>query len=200
MPQTEHSASGFGRVNMQKVKSDGRKRKEKRGKFETHLLRAEFTMKRLSVDLPELTPPHSTAIGPTSAKRNHTYQSWMSQLSHCSASDITVYSSTCYIHTIKPSLVSSNVKHTVRFRGSMLVCMLVAKIQESWCSFKHSQPLPTRPQTIAVKKEKKDSSKTVLEDVSLVELMYFVFTHMPGESYCRWLRSLLFICVMYFTC
>ena len=29
------------------------------------------------------------------------------------------------------------------------------------------------------------------EDVPLVELMYLVFTHMPGEGYCRWLRSLL---------
>ena len=41
----------------------------------------------------------------------------------------------------------------------MLVCMLVAKIQESWCSFKHSQPLPTRPQTIAVKKKKEKKFK-----------------------------------------
>ena len=31
------------------------------------------------------------------------------------------------------------------------------------------------------------------EDVPLVEFMYLVFTHMPGEteSYHRWLRSLL---------
>ena len=29
------------------------------------------------------------------------------------------------------------------------------------------------------------------EDVSLVEFMYLVFTGMPGESYCRRLRSLL---------
>ena len=28
-------------------------------------------------------------------------------------------------------------------------------------------------------------------DVLLVEFMYLVFTHMPGESYCRRLRSLL---------
>ena len=31
----------------------------------------------------------------------------------------------------------------------------------------------------------------VFEDVPLVEFMYLVFTCMPGESYCRWLRSLL---------
>ena len=29
------------------------------------------------------------------------------------------------------------------------------------------------------------------EDVPLVEFTYLVFTRMPGESYCRWLRSLL---------
>ena len=29
------------------------------------------------------------------------------------------------------------------------------------------------------------------EDVPLVEFMYLVFTCMPGESYCRWFRSLL---------
>ena len=29
---------------------------------------------------------------------------------------------------------------------------------------------------------------------SLVEFMYFVVTRMPGESYCRWLRSLLCLC------
>ena len=29
------------------------------------------------------------------------------------------------------------------------------------------------------------------EDVPLVELMYLVFTHMPSESYCRQLRTLL---------
>jgi len=29
------------------------------------------------------------------------------------------------------------------------------------------------------------------EDVPLAEFMYLVFTHMPSESYCRWLRSLL---------
>ena len=32
-----------------------------------------------------------------------------------------------------------------------------------------------------------------LEDVPLVEFMYLVFTHMPGESYCRRLRSLPFV-------
>ena len=31
----------------------------------------------------------------------------------------------------------------------------------------------------------------ILEDKSLVEFMYFVFTRMPGESYRRRLRSLL---------
>ena len=38
------------------------------------------------------------------------------------------------------------------------------------------------------------------EDVPLVEFMYLVFTHMPGESYCRQLlRSLLLcLCVMSF--
>ena len=30
------------------------------------------------------------------------------------------------------------------------------------------------------------------EDVPLVEFVYLVFTHMPGESYRRRLRSLLF--------
>ena len=29
------------------------------------------------------------------------------------------------------------------------------------------------------------------EDVPLVEFMYFIFTRMPGDSYCRRLRSLL---------
>ena len=31
----------------------------------------------------------------------------------------------------------------------------------------------------------------LLDDVPLVEFMSLVFTHMPGDSYCRWLRSLL---------
>ena len=31
----------------------------------------------------------------------------------------------------------------------------------------------------------------IFEDVPLVEFMYLVFTHMPGERYCRQLRSLL---------
>ena len=35
-----------------------------------------------------------------------------------------------------------------------------------------------------------------LEDVLLVKLMYLVFTRMPGESYRRWLRSLL-LCLCY---
>ena len=33
-----------------------------------------------------------------------------------------------------------------------------------------------------------------LEDVSLVEFMYLVFARMPGESYCRRLRSLFYLC------
>ena len=33
--------------------------------------------------------------------------------------------------------------------------------------------------------------KKIFEDVTLVEVMYLVFARMPGESYCRWLRSLL---------
>ena len=33
-----------------------------------------------------------------------------------------------------------------------------------------------------------------VEDVPLVEFMYLVFSHMPGESYNRWLRSLLCLC------
>ena len=33
----------------------------------------------------------------------------------------------------------------------------------------------------------------VSEDVPLVEFMYLVFTHMPGESYCRWLRSVVML-------
>ena len=36
------------------------------------------------------------------------------------------------------------------------------------------------------------------EDEPLVEFMYFVFTHMPGESYCRQLRSLLlYLCYVF---
>ena len=34
----------------------------------------------------------------------------------------------------------------------------------------------------------------ISEDVPLVEFMYFVFTRMPGESYRRRLRSLLYLC------
>ena len=30
--------------------------------------------------------------------------------------------------------------------------------------------------------------------------MYLVFTHKPDESYCRWLRFLLFTCVLFFKC
>ena len=40
----------------------------------------------------------------------------------------------------------------------------------------------------------------LLEDVPLVEFMYLLFTGMPGESYCRWLRSLLLCCVTSFKC
>ena len=32
------------------------------------------------------------------------------------------------------------------------------------------------------------------EDVPPVEFMYLVFTRMPGENYCRRLRSLLYLC------
>ena len=35
------------------------------------------------------------------------------------------------------------------------------------------------------------SARTNKEDVPLVEFVYLVFTCMPGESYCRWLGSLL---------
>ena len=38
------------------------------------------------------------------------------------------------------------------------------------------------------------------EDAPLVEFIDFVFTHTPGESYRRQLRSLLFTWVMYFDC
>ena len=38
----------------------------------------------------------------------------------------------------------------------------------------------------------------VPDDVPLVEFMYLVFTRMPGESYSRWLRSLLLCCVTSF--
>ena len=36
-----------------------------------------------------------------------------------------------------------------------------------------------------------------LEDVPLVEFMYLVFTRMPGESYRRRLRSLLYLCYVF---
>ena len=37
-----------------------------------------------------------------------------------------------------------------------------------------------------------------LEDVPLVEFMYLVFTRMPGESYRKWLRSLLlYLCYVF---
>ena len=35
------------------------------------------------------------------------------------------------------------------------------------------------------------SNSRQLKAVPLVEFVYFVFTHIPGESYCRWFRSLL---------
>ena len=39
------------------------------------------------------------------------------------------------------------------------------------------------------------NNSSFYEDVLLVEFMYLVFTHMPGESYCRQLRSfLLYLC------
>ena len=38
----------------------------------------------------------------------------------------------------------------------------------------------------------------IAEGVPLVEFMYLVqFTRMPGESYCRWLRSLLYLCYVF---
>ena len=42
--------------------------------------------------------------------------------------------------------------------------------------------------------KKKEEEK---EDVHLVEFMYRVFTRMPGESYHRWLRSLLYLCYIF---
>ena len=44
------------------------------------------------------------------------------------------------------------------------------------------------------------SAQNTYEDVPLVEFMYLVFTHKPGESYCRWLRSLLlYLCYIFCT-
>ena len=40
-------------------------------------------------------------------------------------------------------------------------------------------------------REKNSLQIFFIEDVPLVEFMYLVFTGMPGESYCRRLRSLL---------
>ena len=40
--------------------------------------------------------------------------------------------------------------------------------------------------------------KDTTEVVCLVEFMYLVFIHMPGESYCRQLRSLICVCVTSF--
>ena len=40
----------------------------------------------------------------------------------------------------------------------------------------------------------------LVQDVPLVEFMYLVFTHTPGESHCRGLKSWLFTCVKYFEC
>ena len=48
----------------------------------------------------------------------------------------------------------------------------------------HMQALPN------YKKEKKKRKKE--EDASVVEIMYLVFTRMPGESYRRQLMSLLY--------
>ena len=43
-----------------------------------------------------------------------------------------------------------------------------------------------------------DEPKHKFEDVTLVELMYLVFTRMPGESYRRRLRSLLlYLCYVF---
>ena len=38
----------------------------------------------------------------------------------------------------------------------------------------------------------------IKDDVPLAELMYLVFTCMPGESYCRRFGSLLLVCAMSF--
>ena len=38
---------------------------------------------------------------------------------------------------------------------------------------------------------------SVFEDVPVVEFMYLLFAHMLGESYCRWLSSLLFLCYVF---
>ena len=55
--------------------------------------------------------------------------------------------------------------------------------------------VPTRavstPETAAVLLENENG------DVPLVEFMSLVFTPMPGESYHRWLRSLLFLCYVF---
>ena len=54
--------------------------------------------------------------------------------------------------------------------------------------------LPAAPVTQHESKHKVDKSKhevDTFEDEPLVELLYQVFTHMPDESYCRCLRSLL---------
>ena len=37
----------------------------------------------------------------------------------------------------------------------------------------------------------------MIEDVPLMELMYLVFTRMPGESYRRRLRSYLYLCCVF---
>ena len=42
-----------------------------------------------------------------------------------------------------------------------------------------------------------ESAHKGVKDVPLVEFMYIVFTCMPSESYCRQLRSLLFVlCIL----
>ena len=48
--------------------------------------------------------------------------------------------------------------------------------------------------TSGKKNEKEEECTSECEDVPLVELMYLVFTCMPGERYCRRLRSLLGLC------
>ena len=46
-------------------------------------------------------------------------------------------------------------------------------------------------------KKKIIKKKKRIEDVPLVEFMYLVFICMPGESYHRQLRSLLYLCYIF---
>ena len=49
---------------------------------------------------------------------------------------------------------------------------------------RHTSKLPKLMSEQTTSKKKSDE-----KDVPLVQFMYFVFTRMPGESYCRRLRS-----------